>query len=871
MMRFCTQWMLLVIACLSLSISISAQQQPIVTIAVPSFWQMLFDEAVLIDFENQYGVDVQLVFDAPTPTLPASLDDAGIQSWQDALVDYAEAADVLFVDNTILVPEVSRAGIVLDLMPLLQVDSRLNPAGFHPAIWASFSWDGSQWALPIAGQTTLVEYIQPAFDDKGLVYPDANWSINEFADAARQLAEYDDAGNVTLPGMLVGVEERTLLFYSLIQQGFSDGGQPDMPQFPTDELASLFETWRELEAEGVIVSDPRPYIDRISQIPLKIGGGGFFAVTVEVGGDDEGTANEESFGTATTGQPVQTTLALLPNQTGGVSAQGFAVSAGTPDPQLAYELVRYLSERPEIAGLAFGAEPARLSYSVAEVSNDDTGVEVAVVGGSDRSEADLALIQDTLQTGISNADLRFGHYLSHVDGLMANGMDAVAALQTTQGDAGLVVQQMMNADLTIIVNTPEQVVLGDGEILLQFGLTSFAQPLPNSDRWEALAQDFAQNDPEVGAVEINSGFMQPRQLLTNNDCVYVPTTTGLFDLDTSQLLPLDPLLSADLNYNSGDLPPNILAQMQSNGVTYGLPMTLQPELLTYNPRAFADAGIVEPTEGWNMGEFENALILLDAILDDDEYALESISPINSYLLMLIAAQGGQLFDTSTDPVTIDFTSPEHVNAVMAVLDLVKDDLIKYERLGDSDGFDFVAIGGDDFDNIRASNFLGIIEDNTRLAPYPNGSQYTPVSLSVGAGFIGIDSNYPEACYRWLSYIANHPYAFTDMPALLSTLDQPEASAAYDANILNLYQQIGQQAIQPNAINPIVWDPYIMVWLNRAFDAYVFADADLEAELLNAEQITQSYIDCTSQPLEGDLTQDNVFQQIDTCGQQLLNG
>lgn len=870
MMRFRMQWMLFILAFLSLSISISAQQPPILTIAVPSFWQMLFDEAVLTDFENQYGVDVQLVYDAPTPTFPASWDDENIQSWQESLVDYAESADVLFVDNTILSPEVTRAGMLFDLMPLLQVDSRLNPADFYPAIWDAFMWDGNRWALPIAGQTTLVEYIQPAFDDKGLVYPDANWGINEFANAARQLTEYDDAGNVSLPGMLMSPEERTLLFYSLLQQGFSDDGQPDMPQFPAEDLAPLFETWRELESEGVITSDPRAYIERIQEIPLKVGGGGFFAITVAVG-DDDGNENEEAVGTFRTSEPIQTMLAPLPNQSGGVSAQGFAVSAGTPDPQLAYELVRYLSERPEVAGLALGAEPARLSYTADEISSDDDGVQVALVGGSERSEADLALIQQTLQTGVSDADLRFGHYLTQVDSMMANGMDAVAALQTVQGDAGRVVQQMMDADLTIIVDTPESVVLGDGEILLKFGLTSFVQPLPNGDRWDTLAQDFALNDPEVGAVEINSGFMQPRQMLSDNDCVYQPTTTGLFDLDTSQLLPLDPLLNADLNYDINGLPPNILAQMQSNGVTYGLPMTLQPELLTYNPRAFADAGIMEPNDGWDMGEFENALILLDAILDDDEYALESISPINTYLLMLMAAQGGRLFNTATEPVTIDFSSPESINAVTAVLDLVKAGLIQYERLGDSDGFDFVAIGGDDFDNIRASNFLGIVEDNTRLASYPNGSQYIPVSLSVGAGFIGVDSAHPEACYRWLSYVANHPYAFTDMPALLSTLDQPEASAAYDANILNLYQQLGEQARQPNAINPIVWNPYIMVWLNRAFDAYVFDDADLEAELLNAEQVTQSYIDCISQPMDGDLTQENMFEQIDTCGQQLLNG
>lgn len=861
------RWIFPLFLILLISLNITAQPATIITIAVPQFWEMVFDDAVLADFEAQYGVDVQLVYDAQSPTLPSSVDGDSITSWQESLVDYAQSADVLFVDDTILTPEVSRAGIVMDLNPLIQADSLLNPSDFHPAIWESFAWDGSQWALPIGGSTTLVEYIPSAFDSKGLIYPDANWSMAEFASTARALAEFDDAGNVTLPGMLIGNDNKALLFYSLLEQGFSDGQQPDMPMFASEDLATLFDTWHELETEGVIVTDARAYIDRLSEIPLKIGGGGFFAITVDDGdGNESEDIETNGFGL---GEPTaQTALAPLPNNIGAVSGQGFAVSNGTPNPQLAYDLVRYLSERPEIAGLAFGAEPARPFYATQAIESQDNGVTISAVGRVDRSEADNALIQDTLQNGISSADLRFGHYLTKVAGVMQSGQDALSALQSVEGDANRAVAQMMDADLTIIVNTPEQIIVAEGEIILNFGLTSFVQPLPYGDVWDTLTRDFASIDPEVGYVEINSGFIRTDQMLRDNDCIYRPTTTGIFDLNTSQLLPIDPLLSADPNYNINDLPPNILQQMQFNGTTFGLPITVQPEVLTYMARAFEDAGITPPTDGWSFAEFENALILLDDILDEDVYPLEAISPINTHLLMLIAAQGGQLFDTSTTPVTIDFTSPESVNAIMQVLDLAKDGLIKYDRLGESGGFDFVAISGDEFSNIQASNFFGFLEEGVRLAPYPEGTQYTPVSLSVGAGFIGIDSAYPEACYRWLSYLANHPFAFTDMPALLSTLNDPNAETSMGADVVATYQQIADQATRPNAMSPVVWDPFIILWLDRAFDAYVLDDGDLEAELATAEVSTQAYIDCISEPLDGDATQDSIFDQLDECGQQL---
>ncbi len=89
-----------------------------------------------------------------------------------------------------------------------------------------------------------------------------------------------------------------------------------------------------------------------------------------------------------------------------------------------------------------------------------------------------------------------------------------------------------------------------------------------------------------------------------------------------------------------------------------------------------------------------------------------------------------------------------------------------------------------------------------------------------------------------------------------------------ADILATYQQIADQATRPNAISPVVWDPFIMLWLDRAFDAYVLDDGDLEAELATAEVSTQAYIDCISEPLDGDATQDSIFDQLDACGQQL---
>lgn len=859
--------LILSVLTVSLGLTVSAQDQPVITIAVPAFWEMVFDEAVLDAFEAQYGVDVQMIYRSQQPTPPSALDSDAITGWQDDLQDYAESADVLYVDNSILQPEVTRAGFVMNLNPLLQVDNRFNPENYHQAVLESFMWDEAQWALPIAGNTTLVEYIPSAFDSAGLVYPSENWSLQEFGDTARALTEYDADGNVTLPGLLIGTEDRTMLLYSLLGREFSDGGQPDMPAYPTDELTAFFELWQELESEGVIASNAVDFIERASEVPMKIGVGGFFMISVEVG-DEENEDVNATGGSPFGENPIETALAVLPNGSGSVSATGFAVSNGTANPQLAYELVRYLSDQPTVASYAFGSEPAKSSYDVAEVESEDNGVSVMVGSGGQRSEADIALIQETLDSGIPASVLRFGHYLTQVDGLIQNGMDIAGAIQTVEADANRAVIQMMETDRTLIVDTPQQIVLPKGESLLEFGIASFVQPLPNEDRWQALAQEFADSDPDVGAINFNTGFMQPDQILRQNDCVYQPTITGLFDLNTDELLPVDPLLFADPSYDINSLPPTTLQQLQLNGITYGVPLTIQPEVLVYDKSAFEDMGIIPPVNGWTINELDAILRQIDDALDDDEYPLESISAINTHLLMLMAAQGGRLFDTSTTPATLDFTSPESISAVRQILDLIKEDLIEYDRLGDSAGFDFVAIDGGEFSNLQANNFLGFFNDELGILPYPNGTQYTPIVLGVGAGLISRESAHPEACYRWLSFLANHPSAFTDMPALLNTLDQPEVQTAFGEDRLAVFQTVADQARQSNAINPIVWDPIIMVWLNRAFDAYVFDNGDLEAELDDAQQQTQTYVDCISQPLEEDASQENQFEQIQMCAEQM---
>ena len=225
--------------------------------------------------------------------------------------------------------------------------------------------------------------------------------------------------------------------------------------------------------------------------------------------------------------------------------------------------------------------------------------------------------------------------------------------------------------------------------------------------------------------------------------------THLFvDIDDELLLALDPLLFSAPDYNVGDLPFGALELTQLNGFTYGLPITIQPQMLQYNPDTFAQASVPEPIGGWSISEFGDSLAALDTVLDEETAPFTATGFDNTYLLMLVAAQGGLPVDSSTTPPTIDFTSPESLSAVQLVLDWVD---AGYIDQGDPEGGGF-AFGAGGGSPITPTFFAGLFSDpNLNFTTYPEGTGYTPVSFDVGAGYISVDSDVPEACFRWLSF------------------------------------------------------------------------------------------------------------------------
>lgn len=810
------------------------------SIALPEFMRDTLGDNAFSEFEAEHPdvkVHVNYIgFDLLFPPSPAE-DIAGHLETAEKL---ASSADVLLFDGRLMTPAVTRAGYFLDLTPLTSADTTLNVDDFIPAAWQSFQWDGGVWALPLSVDVITLIYNPAAFDEAGLAYPNERWTLEDFANAATTLAERDADGKVTKAG-LVTFENTGLFLRALLGQGIYDSSvTPSTPLFNNSALEALISKWAELEAEGVVSSSFSGDIGESQPMSVL----GTFALS--------------PFPGANTIPPKAT---LLPGNTSALTAQGVGVSSGTQYPELAYELAKYLTTAPKFTSGLFGGTPARYSLKgVQPESPDDSGGAVIVIGGGNVSPENQAFVDQALAVGLPLAEQRFFEYVEKaLRRMQADKLDVRTALQDmdAQAAADLQVADEKRASLQLVVTPPPpEVALAPGEISLKFGLLSFINPLPNREQWEQIISDFTEGDAQVGRIELDTGFSGLDQLAERDDCFYLPYN-AVPQLQDNSVLNLDPFTDADPQFDRNDFAGNTLSLVERDNKLWALPLIVQPRILRFQHQLFEQAGVSAPDSGWTFDAFIDTLQRLKA-QDAGTKVFEPRDPNGTYLLMLIAAAGGLPFDFRTDPPKVNFTDSAVVEAIRQVLDLAKQDYISYEELAKTD---FIFLVGGEAEPAIYSEGLGggfsvVIEAGENpyhMALYPSGNQWTPISYDIGSAYISAISPNAEACYRWITTLAQHPELFSAMPARRSLLNDPAFVTSQGEDAISVYQQMDALLQSPNAVVfPTTFGSgsspgnfILQFWLNRAFDHYVLKDADLEAELQEAQTYASAFLECVA--------------------------
>jgi ABC-type glycerol-3-phosphate transport system substrate-binding protein len=816
---------------------LAAQDIPIVlSVVVPDYLADVFKPELFTQFvTDNPTIKVNLVKtssqDMNYPSVVNAIDDhlKGVEK-------YVSKADVLIINGYNMSVEATRAGYFLDLTPFINADTSLNVDDFIPAIWKAYQWDGGTWALPAAANVSLLMYKPAAFDKAGLAYPDETWTMNDLSNAAEKLAVKDNKGEVKVPGFLP-FGNMNAVFVSLLGQGLYDSSTvPNTPQLVNPNLEHVLDEWAKLDKEvGHNINfgdfDPNDVPLRVDQTYLLSG----------LTGSEKGTW----------------AASLLPGGKAALTIDGFAISGASQYPEQAYQLAKYLTSSIDVVNRFFADTPARKSL---ENAKSDTTINLT----RNLTPEEKALVQRAIDNSLSISDLRFGNYVdAALEKMRTDKIDAHTALQELETQANTNLQQAadLRGKLTASIATPVPTpVLNQGEVNLKFAMMSLVSPLPNQDKWDEAIKEFTDSDPQVKQVTMDTGFTNSLADTTSKyDCFYMPFNLVAGNDDLSQLTNLDPYMSADASFDKNDVVGNIMPQLQRDNKTWGFPIIIQPQILRYNQDMFEKAAVPAPEDGWSISQFNDALKSLK-IKPDDKAPFMPSSGGGTYLLILMAAYGGVPLDYRTDPPTVNFTDPDAVNAIRQVLDLAKQGYLKYSRLGNFVG-GFGGGGNDVPIYDEALNFLrfyisqngaGSENNSYRMTTYPKGEKYIGISYDIGSAYISASSQNPEACYRWISYLGQHPNLFLGMPARRSQASSSETAATQGQDITAFYKQLDELMQNANTIafpspfgggNSSPGNFLLQIWLYRVFDKYVLDNGDLDAELAQAQIYATDYQGC----------------------------
>lgn len=770
-----------------------------------------FDDLSLFDdfLEQNPSVEIALVDDSRVnPYYPTTLTTSLSRHLNDAR-EQASLADVIYVTSTRLSVESTRAGFYQNLGPLISGDATLSTDPFHPTMTTAFSWDEGIWALPFASSNIILAYRADLLAEVGVQPPSELWTIDEFRHAMTRLS------TATRPGLLASSYENFIL-RSLVGQPLYDDNYN--PRINTSETIQALDVWKGLLDEGAI-----DY------------GGGFFSEDYAM--EDVPIIAMPAIALSEN-NPNNRAVALLPGSTLGMELGGFAVSAGSSNPELAYKLVSYLTTLPQLLEYVTHDTPAR--QSLIETTEP-------------YPEIDYMLIRQGLEHGLSPSQALFSDYLSVALGRISDEENNIESILSDVEDE---IETMLSAaadqavDTTFTVDTSRLLVRATsvpGRVTLNFGGLGLIETTHIARN---VIDAFIATDPEVGRINL----IEP-ETLEEIDCFFLPSNfVGAYP--PGSLVDLQPLMSADPNFDVERLANDVISQLTIDGGVYGYPFVLYPYLIILKETQFFNV------QAAGFTEFEVDITTFLNFIQNGTQPNPVLSPDfgsgNTPFLMLTAAVGSLPYDYRSNPPTLNLNDPTVVQNVQQILDLAKNNIILYEGLEkrntSSIGQPPPPFRSMDIATMDALSFNGRVSANdVQMLSFPSGSRFAPVSYEIGAGYISASSLHPEACYRWLSFIADKPYLFNGIPADLTLVDDPSLVASQSNEIIQFYKEYVEVLQSENAIYfppisdfPINLSTFIEgIWLNQVFDAYVIDGADLTSEMNDLRNDIEVFRSCVA--------------------------
>lgn len=320
----------------------------------------------------------------------------------------------------------------------------------------------------------------------------------------------------------------------------------------------------------------------------------------------------------------------------------------------------------------------------------------------------------------------------------------------------------------------ESAISPENTVTISFGIWSHEQSL-----YEPLVTRFEARYPkiQVELVELDE-LLRPvfgtsidagttRQVLSTVDTT-VSGNVGGASVRIDDVLSLRPFADADASFDRGDFFPGILEAATRDGSLVMLPYAQWIPLVSYNKELWGERGVPLPSSDWTWDD----LLLAAAQLahrrgDQQVYGYADVSPFSAIRRELLAA--GVPANTITAEAFV-WNEPATVEALSQVVALAQSGALYVNpRNTGTDGMPEKILNGDVgmwLSNIVARNgasfqeWIPTFTIEETLLPRPPAFSPNFYGYVISAG-----TQYPEAAWRWISFLSQQPshgiyYPFT---------------------------------------------------------------------------------------------------------------
>ncbi len=859
------------------------EEQTIISFAVNGWERGMYEDRIKAFEESHPNIKVELV---STDEIMGNPEVMEINSENDALLQLVQGADVI---SWYLQPDFVSDGLLLDLAPLMESSDDFDAADYYPGVLEQYQWNGGTWAVPTNASYMLIFYDKDLFDAAGAAYPKIGWSWDDFV-ASAQATTLRDGNEVTQWGFSNAYMDPTDLVQAQVGPLFDLYSEPPTARLNDPEVVAAYQWIVDLYTKYEVA----PYAAQpeseeeyaVYEDVFQLMDEGKVAMWPDSAESYAWMSGERNIGVV----PFPVTHSddhSSPIVSWGGST--LAVSAGTANPQAAWEWIGFLTQQngDDMFGFAPGAPislPARRSAAEASGVWDEMDDEVADA---------LRFAVEHGFTAVQTADggEKIYRIIADVIDEERDMVDVLAeAQQLFDADAASTVAETAKATPipAFTVAEPPSSQIEEGDVVVNFIVAGGDMTV-----FREAAKTFHELHPDIVIKVEEPNFYDQEfsveSMVGDADVFqwWSPISSGD---ELALVLALQPLLAADSDLTEDDFFPAILDQFRVQGQVMGLPAEVQISFLNYNKRLFDAADREYPQAGWTLDDFlETAVALTEGDSEEDKVYgyVPDLYPMGD-MMTFMARQDVTLVDESVEPATLKFDDPDTITAVRWYTNLITEygvqpifNLSPSGMMGSNPYEDRQALIENDRAAIWKSDQYAVMYDENGeivgeemdhthigVVPYPVGENGTSGVESVNGYYISAETEVRQAAWEWLKYLtAQESLAAWGMPARISAAKSDAFSQRVGADKAAVMIAAVENSSDMALISDIFsagndWlGPAFGIGMENAYNNIIAGDMTVEEALQSAQNKADIYRQCI---IENELVDNDNYEKFEPC-------